>query len=149
MRALLLLLVLAILPACGLRQPPGDQGVADRIKTAVDPGDGVTFDMADAAPFEWDRFCAFEPYTTEQVAERDLGFDWRHSWSDVETLDDRTYLVFVNQDRVVSAFDYDRSDGDFAGLEPSCVDRERARFVAVENGVSASGEPWMELRPLP
>ena len=31
--------------------------------------------MAEAAPFEWDRFCAFAPYTTEPLAEQVLGFD--------------------------------------------------------------------------
>ena len=149
MRAVPLLVVLATLSACGLRQPPEDEGIADSIAAAVEPGDGATLDVTDAAPLKWDRFCAFEPYTTEEVAERALGFDWRYAWSDVEMLDDRTYLVFVDGDRVVSAFDYERSRGDFAGLEPPCVERERARFAVVEDGTSTTGEPWLELRWAP
>ena len=149
MRAAFLLVVLATLPACGLRQPPGDDGVADRIAAAVKHGDGAMFDMADAAPFEWDRFCAFEPYTTERAAERALGFDWRYAWSDVEVLDDRAYLVFVDGDRVVSAFDYDRGRGDFAGVDPPCVERERAQYVVVDDGTSVAGEPWLQVRRAP
>ena len=75
MRAAFLLGVLAALSACGLRQPPGDQRVADRIAAAVERGNGSALVMAEAAPFEWDRFCAFAPYTTEPLAEQVLGFD--------------------------------------------------------------------------
>lgn len=121
--------------------------MADRIAAAVDGGEGLTLDMAELAPFEWGRFCAFEPYTTEQVGERALGFDWPYAWSDVEVLDDRAYLVFVDDGRIVSAFDHERSRGAFAGMDPPCVRRERALFTVVENGISTAGEPWVELRP--
>ena len=105
--------------------------------------------MAEAAPFEWDRFCAFAPYTTEEMAEQRLGFDWRYAWSNVESLDDRAYLVFLDGDSVVSTFDYSRGRGDFSGLEPPCVEREHATYVVVEDGLSTSGAPWLEVRLSP
>lgn len=141
-----LCLVLAPLSACGLHQPPGDQGVADRIAAAVERGEGSRLDMAEAAPFRWDRFCAFPPYTTPQVAERGLGFRWRYAWSRVDMRDDRTYFVFADRNRVVAAFDHPRQRGDFADVDPSCVGRAQARFVVVETGVSTAGEPWRELQ---
>ncbi|MFN3314476.1 MAG: hypothetical protein ACK46Q_13555 [Hyphomonas sp.] len=147
--ALVSFLVIATVSACGPGRPPGDQGAAARIATVVEGGAGSSLDMAAAAPFEWDRFCAFPPYTTAEAAGGTLGFEWPHAWSAVDLRDDRAYLVFVREGRVVSAFDYDRSRGDFAALGPQCFERERARFVVAERGVSTTGAPWLELHPAP
>ena len=106
-------------------------------------------DLDALASFEWTRFCAFGPYTTEDVAEDELGFRWPYAWSRVEDLDDRNYLVFVNGDEVVAAFDHARNLGDFAGLDPACHARDDARFVVRERGQFGSGAPYYVMHAAP
>lgn len=147
MRVSLLFLPL-LLSACASRPgaAPGDDGVSVRIADQVGRGDGTDIDMATLAPFEWTRFCAFGPYTTQEVAETALGVDWPYAWSQVERLDDRTYLVFMNGRTVVSAFDHGRGDGGFAQENAACADRRDARFTVRKDGLRTDGKPFYVLR---
>lgn len=145
-RASLLALTLLV-GACSSRpNAPGDVGVSGRIADQVERGDGTEVDLAALAPFEWTRFCAFGPYTTQEVAETSLGFDWPYAWSQVELLDDRSYLVFVNGRTVVSAFDHSRGLGGFAQTDPTCFARRDARFTVREDGRRSDGRPHSVLR---
>ena len=122
------------LGACSPREAPGGGDLSGRITERVEQGEGARVDLASLAPFEWTRFCAFHPYTTEAAAEELLGFGWPYEWSAVERLEDRNYLVFLNGDEVAAAFDHTRKRGDFAGLDPVCFSRNEARFVVREQG---------------
>ena len=100
--------------------------------------------MAEIAPGEWTRFCAFHPYTTKSMAEDTLGFRWRYGWSSVSSYDGINYLVFVNGDDVVSAFDYPLGRGNFYDLPRFCYDRAEASFVVREKEQS-DGSPFYTL----
>lgn len=145
----LILAALLGLVACADNEPPGDRGIPDRIAAEVSRGTGAVVDLAVLAPFEWTRFCAFGPYTTQEAAEDELGFRWPYTWGNIEHLDDRSYLVFVNGDSVVAAFDYPRGRGDFHWLDSACYERATARFVIVEQGLMTDGAPHLVLRPEP
>lgn len=131
---------------------PGDRGLSDRLAEAA--REGAVVDLAALAPFAWTRACAFAPYTTQAAAETALRFAWPYPWGDIETLDDRAFVVLVDDaqeggGRVVAAFDHPRDRGDLAGQEPACVERDRARFVVVRDGDLADGAPHLVLRPAP
>ncbi|MEM6286453.1 MAG: hypothetical protein AAF845_04800 [Bacteroidota bacterium] len=136
MRSCVLVLLL-LLTASGCGGPPGDQGLVHRISSRVESG--AVVDLADLAPFVWPRVHVFEPYTTEADAEQQMGVAWPDEWpwSAVETLDDRTFLVFVRDSAIVSAFDYLRVDGDFASEPldaPDGLSPEAARFDVLFKG---------------
>lgn len=149
MRLAALSLLLGV-SACVWSPPRDAHRTSEKIAEQVARGDGTTIDLAETAPFEWTRFCAFPPYTTEAVAERTLGFPWTYRWSAVKDLDDRTFLVFVNDETVVAAFDYFSIQGDFNALsEPFCVDRAEARLVVREMGRHTDGSPYLVIGPAP
>lgn len=95
----------------------------------------MLLDLDSLASFEWTRFCAFPPYTSQDWAEDSLGFAWRYRWSNVQHLDGITYLVFVDEDAVVAAFDHARGLGDFSYLDRRCYGRQLARFNVREEGL--------------
>ena len=111
-RALSIGLSLGLLGACFSHAPPSDQGLSDRIAELVHRAPDTTLNLATLAPFHWTRLYIFEPYTTEESAERVLGFDWQYDWGAIEARDDRALLVFVDSGRVAAAFEqtYDRGN---------------------------------------
>jgi hypothetical protein len=146
----LILIVLLTVAACGKPQAPvaplDEYDVSRAIALRVEEGEGTTIDLAALAPFDWTRFCAFHPYTTQTMAEEALGFRWPYEWSSVEHLDDRNYLVFLKDEDVVAAFDYPRGEGDFASFRATCVARQDAKFIVAQQGKSGSGKPFLVLR---
>ena len=141
--------ILFSLGACSLRQAPDGGTLSDQIGEQLKQGDGTTVDLAALAPFAWTRFCAFEPYTTEERAEEALGFNWRYRWSAVEDLDDRNYLVFLDGSEVVAAFDHTLDLGNFAELDSVCYARDEARFTVSEQGRLVGGAPHYVLQAVP
>lgn len=145
-------LVLFGLSACATDPPPeapwdGD-GLSDQIAVRVE--EGATLDLAALAPFEWMRFCAFHPYTTAERAQKALGFQWPYAWdTSVDHDEVANFLVFVNGNTVVAAFDHTRDRGDFAGLDAECFKRTDARFVVSAQGRLVSGNPHFILRTVP
>jgi hypothetical protein len=130
MQAKLLPLLLG-LSACGLAGPPDGGDLSERLAERVREAPFETVDFAELAPFEWTRFCAFHPYTTEEMAEEELGFDWPYMrWSGEKSNEGTNYLVFVSGETVVAAFDHPNNQGDFAGMEEPCHERDAARFTA-------------------
>jgi hypothetical protein len=145
----LALIALLGLSACATSEAPSDRGLSDRIAAEVERGERATVDLAALAPFEWTRLYVFPPYTTEETAENALGFPWPYAWSAVEHDDTRTFLVLVNGEEVVAAFDHSRGHGDFAGLSRTSYSPDSARFVVRKQGLLAGGDPHYVLRPAP
>ncbi len=115
--------------------PPGDQGLAERIRAATDTSDVLDFEAL--APFEWDRMVVAGPYTTKERFEAG-GLDWpaHWKWSNISFKDDRAFLVFALEGEIVSAFDYFGSLGSYPctqrrleGIAP-----EDARFIVQDDG---------------
>lgn len=131
------------------RVPPGDRGVSDGIASLVADAEGSEIIMADIAPFPWTRFCVFGPYTTEPFASDSLGFRWPYRWGKIEMLDDRNFLVFVDGDDVVTAFDHTLDRGDFDTPEQTCFARDDARFTVRRDGNLTGGAPHFILRVRP
>ena len=72
------------------------------------------FRLTDLTDFEWDGFVAFGPYTTQEVAERALGFPWPEiSQFEIDRRDSLSVLVFVKDGLVVRAERHPRCKPDF------------------------------------
>ena len=148
MRLLTIALGLPLL-FCTACSPPGDHGLADRLASQVAAGDGTVVDVKQLSPFRWSRFHVFCPYTTEESAERTLGFEWPYSWGPVEHLDDRFLLVFVDSGRVVSAFEQSYAQGYWAeACGNSGYAPDSARFMVRREGNLLGGAPQHVLYPI-
>lgn len=152
-RLLVTLLGLGLsLGACRFGGPPDGGELSARLADRIQQRGGETIDLAELTPFEWTRFCAFHPYTTQEMAEADLGFAWPHAWT-IDDDDGHTYLVFLDGDTVAAAFEHPRNEGDFAGLGPACYSHSDARFgvrtVDGPRGRFVVGQPVLEPRFAP
>jgi hypothetical protein len=135
--AALVLAVSLVGVSCGHRKWPGDQGVHDRLREQLTSGRRF-IEMADVAPFRWSRLEVFGPYTPQEHAEHRLGFKWPYQWSAVHSLDDRNFLVFVDSNRVVSAFELSRVTAD---ITPGTVYRNSSRLLVESTGTSKRLRP--------
>lgn len=138
--------LMIILSGCSESAPVGDRSLPNRLERAIQAGEGHSVRFDSLTSFQWGQFCVFPPYTTESIAEEALGFEWEYSWSAVENLDDRVYLVFVDRGEVIAAFEYRRERGDFAFLEQQCYTPEEAHFAVRNEGVLKNGDPHYVLR---
>ena len=152
MQAKLLPLLLG-LSACGLTGPPGGGDLSEKLGERVHESYGETIDFSELAPFEWTRFCAFHPYTTEEMAEEELGFDWPYRWSGEKSNEGTNYLVFLNGGNVVAAFDHPSDQGNFEMREEPCRERSAAQFnvrtVDSPQGRFVEGLPVLVPQPVP
>ena len=73
----------------------------------------------------------FGPYTNQALAERRLGFRWPYRWGSIEGADDRSFVVFVDSEKVVATMDQLVVHGTFADTagHPHGYPRDSARFV--------------------
>jgi hypothetical protein len=143
MRPPLVFLIAACLGAgCAFRDPPGDHGLSDRIADHIRRTPHKILDFETLAPFNWTRLFVFPPYTSEEFAERSLGFDWSYSWGAIEYRDDRSLLVFVDSGRVVSSFEQTNDRGNFMDAgRPEGFARDSARFAVIRQDTLMDGTP--------
>ncbi len=87
-------------------------------------------EMARLYPAAWDRVCVVPPRTDAATARALLGFDYRRAGS-LEKRNDVTGLWFVRGDKVTTAVNFPRRQGDFAAVGRAyCLPRDRAFFRA-------------------
>jgi hypothetical protein len=117
-----------------------DHELARSIEASARHGDVAILDMSETAAFPWDRLFVFEPYTSSEEVERELGRSWWHS-DRIEMFDTFTLLVFVKGDRVVRFVDQPLGTG-FAGCSrKGGFPRESARFRCVTDGTGRTCRP--------
>jgi hypothetical protein len=101
--------------------------------------------LKDVTDFDWDEVYVFNPYTTHEEIESQLGFKWSDGDRiDLGSRDDINLLVFVKDNRVVQYLEVPRGRGDFilssddvAGLSP-----QQAKFEVRPQGEQAN---WIDL----
>ncbi len=73
-----------------------------------------TVNLAELAPFRWDRLFIFAPYTTTSTVEQSLGQPWSGAErSNIARVDTATLLVFMTGNEIVAATMQPRDYGDF------------------------------------
>lgn len=139
--------IIVLLASCRSR----GQDLESSLAEAVANGHGTVVDLRTVAPYRWDRFHTFPPYTRPEQVEEALGFRWRGAArSGIESSDAINLLVFTTGEKVVAYVALPRSKGDFYrvgrkhGYSP-----DSARFVVRQEGQLSSGEPHLVLLPVP
>jgi hypothetical protein len=92
-------------------------------------------DLSAVGPASWERVCILSPYSTNQSAEKVLGFKWDvESKTPIAGSDGINVLVFVQEQRVVAYTEHPRNLGDFSKLQPRCLVRSQATVDRESDG---------------
>ncbi len=109
-------------------------------------------DLVKVVPFQWDELFLFEPYTPRNEVCKDLGLNGAECLLVVtsESTDDgEMFMVFRQKKKIVHTEMYVRFNGDFTPLDfKQPITPSEAKFIVKEDGQSASGEPWLKLKPV-
>lgn len=91
--------------------------------------------LALVGPSSWERVCILGPYTTNEHAEKVLGFKWdatgKTSIGDNEGI---SVLVFAQARQVIAYTEYPRNKGDFSKMAPRCLSRNQATLIQSRDG---------------
>lgn len=129
MRSSAVALAYAVVLACAVAcTPRGPDSLS--VDMDLQPYSAGTVNLAEAVPRPWTRVCIFGPYSTNEVVQATLGFEWDSARvSDIARNDGITLLVFVGaDDRVVAFANHPRGAGDFSKLSGQCHARRDAMF---------------------
>ena len=93
-------------------------------------------DVAQLAPFDWDRVVVFGPYATQVAIDDTLGFAWPSSEAkDIEGSDLANLVVFLRKGEVVATEMVPRSLVNFSsGQLPMDLDHESSVLTLDWNG---------------
>lgn len=98
-----------------------------KITAQFEASNTAPIDLSVVGPASWERICVLSPYTTNQTAEKVLGFRWdAESKTSIAGSDGVNVLVFVQNQQVVAYAEHPRNKGDFSKLEPRCLLRSQA-----------------------
>jgi hypothetical protein len=113
-----------------------DGELAQRIAAEVAKGAGTVVRLAEVAEFSWDRLHIFDPYSSRDLIESRLGFEWPQAdHAGIRDSDGVTLLVFVKSGEVVRYVTQPRNHGDFAGLnQPAGFSSAEAVFTVTPRG---------------
>ena len=113
--------------------------VSSNLFRAIQKNKSNELDVVDISlltSFEWDKLYFFGPYTLHEDIDKVLGRYWIGSrFSEIESSDNITLLVFTKNRRIVQFLEFPRSQGDFsilANLEGYL--RTEAQFAVDEKG---------------
>lgn len=96
-----------------------------------------TINLAELAPFRWDRLYIFAPHTTAPTVEQALGRPWSGAErSGIAQVDTATLLVFMAGDDIVAATMHPRAYGDFAADAATTPRSPAGALFRVERGSS-------------
>ena len=91
--------------------------------------------LALVGPTSWERVCVFGPYTTNEHAEKVLGFKWdatgKTSIGDNEGIN---VLVFARARQVIAYTEYPRNKIDFSKMVPRCLSRNQDTLLGSRDG---------------
>ena len=77
--------------------------------------------LSSFGPRNWDRICVLGPYTSNEAAGKELGFQWdAEGLTGIETRDDIYVLVFTNDDDLEMYLEMPRHEEDLLHSEKSC-----------------------------
>ncbi|MNZ36997.1 hypothetical protein D3C78_544360 [compost metagenome] len=105
----------------------GSSAISAQIAAQFDASKSAPIDLSVVGPASWERVCVLSPYTTNQTAERILGFKWdAESKTSIAGSDGINVLVFIENQQVVAYTEHPRNRGDFSKLQPRCLSRSQA-----------------------
>jgi hypothetical protein len=93
--------------------------------------------LSDVTTFSWDKVYFFGPYTPLSSLEHAVGRSWRNiCFTQIDTLEGYTLLVFTNKQKVVHCLEYPIDDFNFSSLAKysSGLLLQDALFISDEKG---------------
>jgi hypothetical protein len=124
--AVLLCFVAGLVAACKRSDP----SISAMITAQFDASSSVPVNLGLVGPSSWDRVCVLGPYSTNEDAERVLGFKWDlERETSINLHDSFNVLVFIHNNMVVAFTEHPRHKGDFRDITPRCLERSNAILV--------------------
>lgn len=137
MKRFALVLSLMLVLGCSSSSSP----ISAQITAQFEASSTAPIDLSVVGPASWERICVLSPYTTNQTAEKVLGFRWdAESKTSIAGSDGINVLVFVQNQQVLAYAEHPRNKGDFSKLEPRCLPRSQATVWR-----EAGGGGWVYL----
>lgn len=91
---------------------------------------------------DWERVCLIKPYSTNELAEQIIGFQFDvESKSGISVLDGITLVLVISNESVIEYFETPRNNVDFSSLKQNCFYRADANFQ-VKRG--SDGWPYLQ-----
>ncbi len=88
------------------------------MKQALAQHPNAPLNLAQVVPFEWEKFCAYGPYSDAVSIETTTGFAWSgHEKFDLASSDDFYLLAFFQGQQPVSVERFMRPTADASGIE--------------------------------
>ena len=126
MKLLALVLSLMLLLGCSSNSSP----ISAQITSQFETSNTAPIDLSVVGPASWERVCILLPYTTNQAAEKVLGFKWdAESKTSIARSDRINVLAFVQNQQVVSYTEHPRTKGDFSKIQSRCLPRSHATVM--------------------
>jgi hypothetical protein len=108
-----LFLVFVLIVGCSHNDIEHNKGLEKSIYSMVKDRTNKEIEVNSIADFKWDKAYLFEPYSTEEHIEKQLGVKYEDP-SNISRRDDIYLLVFLNEGKVVQYAEINRQKGNFS-----------------------------------
>ena len=120
-----ILTCVSLLAGCNHAATQTRDALTDQLESSV-----KTITLADIGPSDWERLCVLAPYSTNESAIAQLGFDWdAEGETGIERRDDVYILVFADQENVLSHVEMPRQPRELLNSSISCWERLNSTIV--------------------
>ena len=126
-----ILTCISLLAGCNSAAIQTRDALTDQLESSVEK-----IDLADIGPSDWERLCVLAPYSTNESAITQLGFDWdAEGETGIEQRDDVYIVVFADQENVISHVEMPRQSREMLNSSISCLERSDSTiFWSVDDG---------------
>lgn len=112
-RITVIILSLLLLVGCNQSSVQHNTDLEESIHSIVGDKNISEININSLTNFDWDKAFLFEPYTTKESIEQQLGVDFKDP-SKIDIRDDIYLLVFLNEHKVVHYAEINRQQSDFS-----------------------------------
>lgn len=123
-------IVILFLSACA----KADKSLSQQLTAEFDASTSTPINLAKIGPPTWEKVCVLGSYTTNEAAEKVLGFKWDvKQKSTITSNDGISLLVFVKDREVLAYAEHPRNKGDFLKLRSKCLYRRQSTLLRQPN----------------
>ena len=130
----MILAFVSLLAGCNSTATQTRDTLTDQLESSVE-----TIDLADIGSSDWERLCVLAPYSTNESAIAQFGFDWdAEGETGIEQRDDVYIIVFADQENVLSHIEMPRHPRELINSSISCLERSDSTIIwSAEEGWEA------------
>jgi len=106
--------------------------ISSEIFSQLKQSEWKTVEFSKVVSFEFDKVCIFGPYSTNEGAEKVLGFSWNMELkTSINSNDGVNVIAFVKDNNVISYVEHPRNQGDFWRLSGKCFDYKNTKLTRI------------------